>query len=100
MWPWWEEGARPHSSKKAVCKGGPKGTFKIDQVLNCKRLDFQAEVLKLGGVKGLQRGREHSRDVMSEILLSSNIKTCFQKTAASFPLSPCEMSLRTKSKSL
>ena len=51
-------GARPPSSKKTVCKGGPREALKIGQVLNCERLDIRAEVLKLEGVKGLQEGRE------------------------------------------
>ena len=45
--------------------------FKIGQVLNCERSDFRAEVLKLGGVKGLQEGREHSSDVMIECIFSN-----------------------------
>ena len=49
-------GARTPSSKKTVCKGGFGGSLKIDQVLNCERFDFRAEVLKLGDVKGLRRG--------------------------------------------
>ena len=42
--------------KKTVRKGGPGGAPKIGQVLNCERLDFRAEVLKLEGVEGLQGG--------------------------------------------
>ena len=72
---WWDAemrgwGARTPSSKKTVCKVGPGGALKIGQVLNCERLDFRAEVLKLGGVKGLQGGREHSSDVMTECIFN------------------------------
>ena len=42
--------------------------LKIGQVLNCKCLDFRAEVFKLGGVKALQGGREHSSDVTIECI--------------------------------
>ena len=41
-------GGRPPSSKKLFVRGA-QGGLKIGQVLNCKRLDFLAEVLKLGG---------------------------------------------------
>ena len=51
----------PTSSEKNVRKGGPGEALKICQVLNCEHLGFRAEILKLGGVKGLQGGREHSR---------------------------------------
>ena len=51
-----EGGLGPPSFKKIVCKGGPGRALKIGQVHNCKHLDFRAEVLKLGGVKGLQGG--------------------------------------------
>ena len=99
--PWWG-GLNPLVLKKKLFVRQARGkALKIGQVLNCKRLGFRAEVLKLGGVKGLQGGREHCSDVMIECYISiyfqtlflSNIKTCFPKTAPSFPLSPCEMYL-------
>ena len=68
--PWWG-GSAPLVLKKTACKGGPGEAFKIGQVLNCERLDFRADVLKLGGVKGLQGGREHSSDVMIECMVSN-----------------------------
>ena len=37
---------------------GPREALKIGQVLNCERLDFRAEVFKLGGVKGLHGEQE------------------------------------------
>ena len=39
---------------KTVCRG-PQGAFNP-----CERLHFRAKVLKLGGVKSLLGGREHS----------------------------------------
>ena len=59
---WWDAGLPglgaqpPLVLKKNACKGGPRGALKISQVLNCERLHFLAEVLKLGGVKKFARG--------------------------------------------
>ena len=53
--PWWGISAPP-SSKKQFVRGAQRA-LKIGQVLNCERLDFRAEILKLGGV---------SSDLMAE----------------------------------
>ena len=41
------------------------------KVRQCERLHFQAEVLKLGGVKGFQGGREHSSGLTTECTFSN-----------------------------
>ena len=40
------EGLDPPSSKKLFVRGA----LKLSQVLNCERLDYRAEILKLGGI--------------------------------------------------
>ena len=59
-------GLGPPSSEKLFVRG-PGGILKWVKSF-CERLDLQAEALELGGVKGLQEGREHSSDLMVECI--------------------------------
>ena len=54
------------SSKKLFVGGQLKGGS-YNRTSPCECLDFRAEVFKLGGVKSLQGGREHSSDVMLNV---------------------------------
>ena len=86
-------GTGPLSPKNTLCKGGPGGgALKIGQVLNCELLDFQVEFFKLGGVKVLQRRREHSSDVMTECIFSNFF---FIKHQNLFPPNGCILPIKS-----
>ena len=86
-------GARPPSSKKTVCKGGPGGLLKLAKsLIVSEHLNFQAEALKLEGVKGLQGGREHSSDFIIEQIFSNFF---FRQTSNLFSPNSCILPINT-----
>ena len=82
----------PPSFKKKLFVKGTRGALKIGQVLNSVRLDFRAEVLKLGGVKDLHRGRERSSDLMIERMFSNLFFVKYQNL---FPQNSCILPIKS-----